>query len=255
MWNKIPQDSNVTRSKIIHEWIGFVSTCQIDVEFFMKLIFQIKRRFLMAFLVFVGSQTINGPSFAQNAEGSLKYGDGATGISVAKPGWESVSSDVQACVNLAYSSRNATIVGLTRLGIGPADPRVASVVNFCRSTLATRFKENIRCNVLGGDGHFEESVCNESFAQEINGSVRPIGRDDFIRGWIARVKVFVSEFETTSGHDARLLHEKEQAETNRIEADRLAEIERQKFASSPKGKAAALAEKHKKDELKNFRPY
>lgn len=221
----------------------------------MKSFSQKKRNFLVIFLIFFGNIAIIGPIFAQNAGGSLKYGGDVAGISVAKPGWESVSSEVQDCVNLAYSSRNATIVGLTRLGIGPTDPRVAPVVNFCRSTLATRFKENIPCKVVGGDGHFEESVCNESFAQEINGSVSPIGRDDFIKGWTARVKVFVSEFETTGGRDARLLHEKEQAEANRIEAERLAEIERQKFASSPKGKAAALAEKRKKDELKNFRPY
>lgn len=188
----------------------------------------------------VATEALAQTNSGQNAAGGILGLFGTIAQEAAKSNarkrWDQTTPEIKQCVNTMFAAKNISVDQIAAAGIAPNDARISQLVASCQTIMTAQPKTNFPCNVTNSKGQQVATTCNESFAKEVNGSLVPISRDDFLRAAGNGEKVQVANFEAVAAQNARLAEER-----------RLAEAERQRFLASPEGKqqAAANAAKEK----------
>lgn len=132
----------------------------------------------------------------------------------ARKKWDQTTPDIKQCVNTMFAAKNISVDQIIAAGIAPNDPRISQLVASCQVIMTTQPKTNFPCNVTNSKGQQVATTCNESFAKEVNGSLTPISRDEFLRAAGSGEQVQVANFETVAAQNARLAGERKGAESN-----------------------------------------
>ena len=188
-------------------------------------------------LVLSGNAAGQVPNGSGNRTGSLVGGFLAAiqkqqEIEANQKTWVTVPPDVKTCLGFALARNNLTVDGLISSGVSARDPRLGSVMNSCNIIANRQLRINVPCQISDERMGQVSTVCSEYYAQNSNGTIITISRDDFIRissSGASGISVILRE--TPEGKVARL----EQARLK-------AEADRQNYLNSPEGRQQAALE-------------
>lgn len=139
--------------------------------------------------------TAASPTMAQSNSSQGAVGSSAQANALKQ--WQAQDAHVIQCINTIYADKNITADSFVAAGVGPTDQRVAPVIKLCNVVMTAKPKTNFPCNVTSANGKQLTSTCNESYAVNVNGSWKPVSRDDFLRALGAGQQAQVLNFEVS----------------------------------------------------------
>ena len=178
----------------------------------------------------------------------------------ARAKWEKLDHATRVCAATYMSAKQVNFDAVVNGGISPEHPQLAPIVKFCGDLAAKQLKQNFGCTVNDSSGAPVSTMCDEAFAQNIDGKISRLTKEQFIRAVATGKKVLIANAETDTAKSARLAKAAQLAEEQRIAREQeahkqaeAAEAEHKRFMESPEGKrqaAAALAEQHRAEVAK-----
>jgi uncharacterized protein len=132
----------------------------------------------------------------QNPIGGLVGGlINAAKQSAAKDEWEKVPALTQTCFNASLRKNNLSIPSLIQNGIGPNDPRLASVTTACDEMINRKFRSDYECN-FNVNNRSIVTWCDEAYAiPNGNGGARRLTIDEAINASANGQQLSIGQFE------------------------------------------------------------
>lgn len=159
--------------------------------------------------------------------------------------WNALSGDMARCADLVLRRNKSSIASLTQNGVAPDDPRIQSVMNFCKDVTSTTLRKNIDCELQTTTGLKIVTKCDEEFVYITpSGAKFPLSFDDVVQRRLENSPVSILQTERADAADRRRASEQKKQEEEKLISEQKAAEERQRNAELlAKRQEAEAAEK------------